>query len=545
MMSLFSAGLCELLAQMLVSQRYEIPTKRQDEDDFEVISLGKEGLILINLTEPWRYAKDKEFKMSFFDKNLQIFKEQSYVIPYIFTQNRYTYFDKDKYLYFFVQDQSSLEISIFQLQVYTGEGQVFQFTPPVKIKVNLYYAIDDYAYVIGEFSAKPVVMSFNFLNQFSKVLPAFYENKEEVRLVQTDVAHKQIYFVISTSNTRRCEIVVKPYSQLIGIGNQMLIKDKGTRTVREGLVYTQDNLQKMLIGTYSINCAKTPQGVYVAKFEKGEQKSIQYHQFTDFGNFFNYYGEKTADRWQKRIEKKRKKGKDFNLNRKIDLQEELIEYNGQLIMLMEGYYNSNANTNDIQRYGLGRYGTANNTFYNSPYSYGRNFYPYQNNSNLSLQYNYVIICGFDTKGRLLWDNSMAIDKVEASERKQITALGYLGDSLILSYIKDADIYSKSIHRYREVKKETKQEIKVILADYAVNDNTWNEYIHWYDNHYLLFGEQRLKGGASQDGILGKKVFHLTKLSYQILEEEKLADADTGKEPKNKKKRKEKQEKNEN
>lgn len=541
-LSVLLIGLGEIYAQMTVSQRYEIPTKRQDEDDFEVVPLSEEGLILINLAEPWKYAKEKEFKISFLNKELKIFKEQSYILPYIFTQGRYTYYDKDKYLYFFVQDQSNLEISIFQLQVYTGEGQVFTFTPPVKIKVNLYYAIDDYAYIVGEFSAKPVVMSFNFLNQSSKVLPAFYENKEEVVLVQTDMTHKQIYFVVSTSNTRRCEIVIKPYSQLIGIGNQMLIKDKGKRTTRDGLIYTQDNLQKMVLGTYAMNCAKTPQGVYVAKFENGEQKSINYNKFTDFGNFFSYYGEKGAKRWQKRIEKKRKKGKELNLNRKIDLHEELIEYDGQLIMLLEGYYNSTANDN-TPIYGFGRYNAINRGFYNSPYSYGRNFYPYRSNPNLNFQYNYAIICSFDTKGRLLWDNAMAIEKVETRSPQQITELGYLGDSLILSYIKDSEIYSKSIYRYNEVKEETKQEIKLLLTEYGVSDNTWGEYIHWYDNHYLLFGEQRLKAGASQDGGLGKKIFHITKLSYEILEEE-TANADTQKELKDKKKRKEKNDKRE-
>jgi hypothetical protein len=537
-LSFLFSGFGNLSAQMLVNKRYEIPIKRLDEDDFEVISLQKEGLVVVNLIEPWKYDKDKEFKISFYNSDLEEIKSQSYMIPYIFTQNRFTYFDKDKHLYFFAQDQSNLEVSIFQLQIYTGEARVFTFVPLVKIKVELYYAIDDFAYIIGEYSSKPVVMSFNFLNQTSKVLPAFYEAKEEVKLVQTDVTNKQIYFVISTSNTRRCELVIKPYSQLIGVGNQMLLKDKGQRSAKEGLVYSLDNLQKMVIGTYSLSCSKTPQGVYMAKFENGEQKSINYNKFTDFSNFFSYYGEKTAIRWQKKVEKKRKKGKELNLNRKIDLQQELVEHNNQLVMVMEGYYNSNANT---PQYNYNNQLANNPAFYNSPYAYNRNFYPHQNSSSLNFQYNYAIVCGFDKKGRLLWDNSMAIDKVERPQHDRIVQIGYLGDTIALSYLKDWEIFSKSFYRYNDIKQETKQDIKVILSEYGVTENNWGEYIHWYGNHFLLFGEQRLRDSSSQDGLTGKKVFHLTKLSYQVLEEEE-EDIAGVKNLREKKKKKDKEEK---
>ncbi len=541
--SLLQAFTTSVLAQLTVANRYEVPIKRQNEDDFEVISLRERGLILINLVEPWQYAKEKEFTFTYFNNQLEIFRERSFILPFIFTQNRISYIDQEKFLYFFVQDQSDLEVSIFRLNIFEGTGLVYKFIPPVKLKVNQYYAIEDICYIIGEYNGKPVVMGYNFLEQTPSILPTFYEGKEEVRLVQTDEEHKQIYFVINSSTQRRCNLIIKPYSQLIGMGSQLVFKERGQHTAREGLIYINEDRQKVALGTYSYNCNKVPQGIYSAQFENGTQQKISYTKFTDFGNFFSYQGEKVERRWQKRIEKKRKRGKELILNRKIDLNEQIYHHNNELVLMMEGYYNNNSDSYYNNR-NFGRMNAANNLMYNTPYAYQRSFYPYQNTTGMSYQYNYAIVCGFDKKGKLLWDNSISVDKVERTQRDRVVQLGSLGDSLVLSYLKDNEIHSKSFYRYRTLKEETKQELKIVLSDYATAETNWSEYIHWYDNHFLLFGQQRMKTGQTTEGILGRKVFHLTKLSYEILEEssadakiQKDNEADF-KEPKDKKRKKE-------
>ncbi len=537
---LFHALTAQVQAQLVVSNRYELPIKRQNEDDFEVISLRERGLILINLVEPWQYAREKEFTFTYFNNQLEVFREGSFILPFIFTQNRVSYLDEQKFLYFFVQDQANLDISIFRLNIYEGIGLVYKFTPPVKLKVSQYYAIEDICYIIGEYNNKPVVMGYNFLDQTPSVLPTFYEDKEEVRLVQTDEQNKQIYFVVNSSTQRRCNLVIKPYSQLIGMNTPLIFKERGQYTAREGLIYANDARQKIALGTYSYNCSRVPQGIYTAQFENGTQQKISYTKFTDFGNFFSYQGEKVERRWQKRIEKKRKKGKELLLNRKIDLNEQIYQHNNELVLMMEGYYNNTSN-NYYDNRGYNRLSTANGLMYNTPYAYQRSFYPYQTNSATNYQYNYAIVCGFDKKGKLLWDNSISINKVERSQRDRVVHLGSLGDSLVLSYLKDSEIHSKSFYRYRTLKEETKQELKSMLSEYAVAETNWSEYIHWYDNHFLLFGEQRMKIGQSAEGIIGRKVFHLTKLSYEILEETKAnakIEKDNEAEPKDKKRKKE-------
>ncbi|NJO02543.1 MAG: hypothetical protein HC880_13380 [Bacteroidia bacterium] len=127
---------------------------------------------------------------------------------------------------------------------------------------------------------------------------------------------------------------------------------------------------------------------------------------------------------------------------------------------------------------------------------------------------------------------MKIESVEQGGLEDVVRIGHDGDSIILAYLKEHELYSKMVHRYNEVREEYAQDIKEeLFQNHLVSETLWDELIHWYGPYFLYLGEQRLKNqvdlpapsisastGSGTDTstsslINTNKVFHLSKLRY--------------------------------
>ena len=522
---LLTSPLHQAKAQFTIEKRNAVPIDRNAPAEYELISLKKHGLLLISVIQPWKYSNEKEFQLSYMDTTFNLIKADKYLLPFIFAQDRLTYYDEVNLMFFFAQDEASKEVSIFRLNIFSGEQKLKKFKLPVKMDVEEFHAVGDQVYMMGSVGVKHVVVSYSFVDESPKVIPSFYEDNEKMAHVQPDVGNQQIYFMMKNNLNKRCNLLVKPYSNLIGTLARMEVKEKGQRTPLNARLLPVDNKEKIILGTYSLRCTKNPQGLFIANFSGQQLLDIRYRKFIDFSNFFNYHKDKKAQRMREKIEKKESKGKEYTLNRKFIMQNDLYKINDEYVMVIEGYYTSYQGGNNLSS--LSRpLPSYNYNFYNS---YGFNGLhrprsPARSSTTSLNQYNYALFCGFDKDGRLKWDNVMKIDRVEQMNLSEVVEVGNLGDSLIVAYQKDEDIYSKMIHRYKEVKKETKQELKDLYEGLEVNEFDWHKLVHWYDDVYILYGEQRLKTKVVVENQVGKLVFHITKMRYYPqpdIEEEKV------------------------
>jgi hypothetical protein len=366
----------------------------------------------------------------------------------------------------------------------------------------------------GLYERKSVAIAYNFIEKIPKVLPSFFEDKEEIKLIQADHLNNQINFIIAGINSADCRFFIKPYSNLIGskrrmelIGKEREIRKK---TFKDARVYPSEANKNIVLGTYSLNCSQSYQGIFAARFDHENQENVSFHKFTDFGNFFNHYNGKRAERLGKKVDKKNTQGKDYYLNYKLKLQNNLIESPQEIIMGMESYYAQYQNINPQIPQALSA-----TTFTNRMGVWNRN--PFLNNQSRLYRFTYAVFCGFDKKGKLLWDNVMRIEDVEQEELDDLVRVGTHGDSLILTYLKDDMIYSKLIYRYQTIRKEKMQTIQEIMPDKKLHESSESEFYHWYGNHFILLGKQRLKNSSEGDNA-GARVFHLSKISYQSLPE---------------------------
>jgi hypothetical protein len=512
-------------AQFRLADRHEIFQEKINKYEFKVIPLKEKGVAVFSVKEPWSYDKNKEFKFEMMDTSLTVLVSKSFMLPYIMTEPNRIFYDDDKFLYFFAQEKLNLEITIWKLNILNFENEIFTAKLPLKMDVLDFQVSEEVAYMIGNYNDKSVAISFNFVDKLPKVLPSFFEEKEEVREIQADNRGNQMNFVISHSSHRNCKLFVKPYSNLIGGKKRLEIKynnrEDPNRTPRQTKVFSIDGTKQLLLGTYSLDCSDNVQGLFSANYDNGEQNNLTYYKFTEFKNFFSYHSEKRNQKMQEKVSKMNEKGKDFLLNRKFYLHPKIYEKGDELVMVMEGYYTQSPNNNNWNR----RNWWMSNYYYPGLFNYFSNSAAMNpalwnnrqwnnNNSPAVNNYAYTIISSFDKKGRKLWDNAMKIEDIESTMLLDVVKIGTWGDSVIMAYMKDNEIYSKLIHKNKTQKAEGSQKLKKILEGYQLNfDEDDSNFLHWYGHYFLLFGEQK---STHTDDEGNRKLFHISKLEYTSL-----------------------------
>lgn len=509
-LSLFLLYTSNLRAQLNLEARVEIPNPVSNSQDIEIISLQEKGLIMIQVLNPYIYENPKPHLVTIYNKDLQKIKARALKIPFEYASVGFSYFDEDKFLYFFYQNTETFDVKIIRYNIYNDSNQEFDLELPMRLLVDDFRAVGEQAFLIGKIGLKTAIMNLRFSDESSRVLPNFYNKNEVLLSVQPDLINNEVHFNTVEKSLRGCDYKIKTYANQVGTISERAVQNRNGLVSRKGLLLGKD--QNTLIGLYSKNCIKNAEGIYVANFEANRQKSIRYKPFVELVNFFNVYGDEKAEKLKEKYDKKPNKTKKINGNQKFKLAEKFYEHKDQSILLIEAYHESSASSSSTQDNRNRPQADVPNTPIPNPQ--GSDFQIHRTRSHGSRgfglnvpvnQFNYGILCAFDKNGRLLWDNAMDIKGVEREELKDVLQVGYYGDSVILAYQDREKFYSKMIHRNRVIQKTMEQKVEDILPPVPTS-TIWGDFIHWHDNIYLFYGEQQIKQNA-------KRFVHLTKLSF--------------------------------
>lgn len=520
-----------LSAQFSVSKRETTILENNRDDDFLLFSLKEKGLLLIKADEPWKYAPKKQWIIILKDKNLNTVFETERSLPYVFTKEQFYFYDEKQNFYFLAEDEGKKNFYVLKVDIEKKELSYFQGSPPVKFIFQDFIALDNHIFLVGSSNNKQVVLDFSLLDSKITVMPSFYNDEEDIESFHIDKKYNSLYFSITNRQGKFCSMYIKPYSNLLGFApNHLIQKGKYKKeSPKWSYTYSKDSQNRLIFGIYSLDCARYAQGLFVSSFENSEEKKIRYYKFVDMRNFFEHLGEKRAEKMREKVKVRRQKGKDLLVSNYTLPNISVNKRNGEIIMSFEGYTSTNNNPN-------------NNT-YNSIYARSLQVrrYPYygmplpNNSLSKSIQrYNYGLVCAFDTNGRLTWNNTMNLDAIQDTEFRTHMEVGFLEDSTVLAYLDDKSIYSKMVHKKRTIKEIKEQEIVDLTPDEKVELIGEDNFFHWYDNHYILWGIERSRGKV----LYNPKFFHITKLSYYPEPEEEEED-NKEKKKKNKKEKEKK------
>jgi tRNA threonylcarbamoyladenosine modification (KEOPS) complex Cgi121 subunit len=496
----------KLKAQLVLKQKYEIEIKNNDDDKFEVFTLGEEGVLLFKIKEQSNYKKTKEFIFEKLDTNLVSKQTFNTSLPYHFTQNYQIYLEKNENLHLLSKPEYGKKIVLYRFNITQFSGELFELEMPNRVEITTFKAIKDDIYLVGEANGEEVVVNYNFLSKTQKILPNFFDKNDELNDFQPNFENQQMIFGLSDERSRKCNFALKGYSALIGEQKRINLKTPERETTKKTLknwrIYPLSTTELWVFGTYSHNCIQDVSGVFAIKIENQEQKKAFYKPFFDFFNIYKHLSKRRAAKLEAKREKARDKKQEKNLIKKVLPHQKLYKIGNQIVWILENYYTQNNNT------------TLNNSRLVNPYFYYNQMPRWQSPINVTQNYvhTHATLCAWNEKGEFLWDNMINIEESNQKQLEETISIAQLGDSLVLAYIFNEKIYTKLIHQRRTIKEETEQKLDDIFKT-QYNISTHRNYAlkTWYNQSFLFIDEIDIYTEGKK-----KNIFVLQKMNYQKL-----------------------------
>ncbi len=508
-------------AQIGVVQRTELEINKKIGDNYKVLSLNESGILVFIESEESLKGGKKEFIIAKYDSTLQQSWVRSFVMDY---DSRLGLHDQDgDYLYFMVVKEDK-EYDILKIHLPSGLIVAVKYEKIVEMDITHFVALESILLFGGMVDSRPVVVHYDYVNGKPKVLPAINTLKATLNRLEVCKEDRSIFVLLTPLSNKKKESFFYNIFDMDGtLLTNTIVPYEKDYILYSFQPYLVSRNEQYLFGMYSLLAKDKAQGIYVTHIVNNEQDFIRFYDFSYFKNFFNYLG-KRKDKTLSKIKGEREEGNIYKHDYSF-LVRELKFIDEKIVFIADSYspiyregMNSFMNTNMMMMRGM-----------NMSYRNLMNVNDYMrvptNRGPVGYRYKHGIVCAFDKKGKMLWDNSLEYKDLESmsglSPQLQVSTGT---DSLTLLNFQDKKIYYKrtdkslAVEAIREVEIPDKEE-----ADKKLDDREDEAVMQWYGDYFLMYGIQKMKGvgGASNS----RRVFYLSKLAYipPPTQEEKKSD----------------------
>ncbi|MEQ8926396.1 MAG: hypothetical protein RLO81_11315 [Fulvivirga sp.] len=489
----------ELTAQITQPDRFEIPSNY---DKVDVIPAGENGLFLIsNHREPG--GSEIEWKVIKLDTAFYGNWDRTYNVP----KNQVLlskYFDKGKlYFLFSKDDPKDRNLELISFDVNDGSANSYVIRNYIPFSLFDFKVSDNAAIIGGYFNYRPLVILYNFENQIPVILPGlFIENAD---FAQIKVNSKNTFDILLTGKTidKKATIFIYTYSTRGELLRQTALDTDKKKGLLFGRSESLNQGAQMVAGVYGKRNSEYSRGVFMANVNADGTHEINYYNYAELGNFFNYMRSGRERRVRNRIERRKIKNKKIKFTYRL-LVHDIIENGDNYVLLGEAFYPKYKN---IQ----GNY----TGIFTPIYSINRGIYS-SNRIFDGFKYTHAVLLGFDKKGNLLWDNSFEINDVISFELEQFVHASVDKDRIALLYVFNDKIRSKIIKEDKVIEDKELTPIKLKYdSDNLIEQSTSIQGLNsWYGNVFITYGTQEIKNLTSGAVDLKRKVFFINKVIYK-------------------------------
>lgn len=479
--------------------------KQRDGSEFFVVEGGLDGILVAEETLEPAKVNGYLWKVHLIDTSLQVKWSQTLIIPADGSILGYEYFDGKFYLLFSKNRYRSEDLIVYQLSANSSDFITYEITTVFPVDITHFESVGETILLAGYANFRPVVITYNINDRIPRVVPGFYDNKNDILDLVVDEESK-LFTVIMSEKMRNKKFTVRVRTftakgdiiqdNLVNPGERRSLLDAASTTFAGGLQY--------LAGTHSRKSLQYSQGFYLSKFINGQQQFNKYFPFADLNNFFGHMKPKREQRIKNRIERKRARGKVKKFNYRL-LVHEILERDGEYIMIAEAYY---------PRY---NYSNTGSSF--SPYG-GIGYSPVYSRGNphfLGYKYTHAVVLGFDPNCNILWDQTFKIDDIQTYSLEENVVVSASGDRVILMYVEENEIRSKVVEKNEVVEGRTFNPVKLSFEadELKTKDPNVEGLKRWYDDTLFAYGEQNIKNDSGVGGKTNRKVFYINKIQYDL------------------------------
>ncbi len=476
-------------------ERVEI-TARQNTDDYQVVPMEDKGVVVFNLIEK-TFNSNREFTFTFYNKALKEVWQKELVM-----KNRsHTYqgyeTDGDR-LYLLFTRWSSSVYYLVEVNVSTSELKVHELNSLKKLEFNDFKVLDQRVFLTGEVKRVPVLLHLSLKEKEKRgirVLPTSFTKRTELEGLEKDTVNQLVNLTAVNWRGKNGTMTLYSFYSDGEPAFAPITLDDDHKNLLTAKMFLTGYQQSVIVGTFANNKTRLSDGLYIAGYNGEQRQYINYYSFAQMDHFFDYLSDRKQTSIKRKQEKKSKKGKDVNLQMRL-LVHDLIRKDDQYTLVAEAYYR----VYETQR---------------REYFYGGRYYTRYEQVFAGYRYTHAMVAGFSTNGKLLWDNSIELERRELYPKLEpMVKVGFKDNNeLKLSYSYEGEIRSKLIHGSEVLEGQTVMPIAGEFGGDKVKRSDEDNLAYWYGNYFLAYGFQKIKNMDNEDVKNKRKVFYLNKISF--------------------------------
>jgi small nuclear ribonucleoprotein (snRNP)-like protein len=509
---------CLLVTGVQAQEKKRIEIEmRSNTNDIAVVPIGADGLILFSQVTPGKYNFTK------YTTDLQQDWSIDCIVNASLDLSKYVY--RNNALYLLFNRFKSPTYQVVKLNVRAGFAEKHEIHSLNKLEITDFEAMGNNVFISGKTRNEPILLHLSLLSKQTRVLPTSFKGKAEIQSMEVDTTNDLIHVAFANWKGRENKMIIKSFSPEGMQAKTVAMDSDAERSLLTGRVSAMNESEDLVIGTYGsrgssytnysrgfytrsvyTGQADYTQGLYISKMQNGAPAFMKYYSFTDFKNFFKFMGQRGQERMEKRISKRKQQGKDLKLQYRL-LVHDVIQHNGQYIMVAEAYYPEYRNNNFYPgMYGMGGFGYGYG-MYGNPYGYGRNMPVFD-----GWVYTHAVIAGFDMQGNLLWDNSFEINDVKTFNLREKVKVSFDNENILLAYSHNGLLKTKVIRGNDIV--EGKGNIKLSNYEGDKVKRSYTENVdYWYQNNFLAWGLQKISNQRDEQVKGRRNVFYFSKVEF--------------------------------
>ncbi|MDP2188005.1 MAG: hypothetical protein Q8J69_04895 [Sphingobacteriaceae bacterium] len=469
-------------------------------------ALGERGVLVFGNSEKasdgiWEVTRyDTKFEMV--SKSAVKHNKRTSFLTHLFTND-------GKEVLFVFANASLVEVVRYNIE----SSNTTEFQSKLRFKPINAYLLNNTLFLEGVVKSKPVVMQLNLLTGNSKMVMVPGPGKNTI-IKDIAIDHEQQIVAISVrygskKDMRKWKFEIGMFDENGSrISDPIIIENDPDRYTLDADITWLGKDEYLLSGNYSSDTRPLSNGIFMAAFKNGRQQFIRYHNFADMNNFFQYLSAKNKSKVEKKVAKKKEKGKDNAIQVHMTTHK-ISEFAGQYVILGEAYFPT--------------YRTVVTTTYVNGSPQTTTYQVFD-----GYQYTHATILGLDKQGNKLWDHCFEIDIPKKPFYVRQNIRGLMTEKEIrLFYPSGANLKSMIIAKDNSLIEKNLGKLQTQRVGDKIKREDLPDVKYWYGDYFLLSGSQQIKNTQDKSKGKNRNVYYLAKIKVDAEFDPNALDNDSG------------------
>ncbi|MDF7813374.1 hypothetical protein [Hymenobacter sp. YC55] len=477
--------------------RLELPLETYSSDVHVLPMPQDSSLILLVDKDPLSGRKNTSYEVQKYNFRLQPKWLKVMEVPREFEFRQICGEGTNAYALF---QSESVENRLYVAAIDGASGQVRTYTFDTKLARSVYdlKALDGNLFVSVLVDNHLTILLLDLAANKYQFLPSVYEPLPAQLSFLADSAARRAEFVLSQTNGFKTRLQLKQLSAQGKLLRSEFVQAESER----GLISAQispasDSASgRLLAGTYTLRDARYSQGLFAADLSAGvtptgSRRSLRFYDFANLKHFFDFMSPSRAARLRQRSERYRATDRVLRLRYRT-LIHDLIPFQDGYVMVAEVYYPQ------YRQNAYSPFGGAYLPY--SPYRYGgyntSNWYGGSRQAE-GYRITHALVCGFDKRGNLLWDNTFVLKDVYSNSLTETVRLRPLpdGQRVAIAYLDEDKFNYKVIDHTNPSPNDLHVELQTTALPTVKEKATSTSQeglTAWYGSRFLAFGYQNIR-----------------------------------------------------